>query len=134
MDTTTPLREPSAPLAEILEGCLGCKWTLHVLGQIRGGVNRPGALERSADGLTAKVLAERLVKLVGFGILAKRAFAEVPPRVEYRFTPFGLRVAEVLEELERIRLEFAREERPESTSPVRKPGPARRSDRAGAAE
>lgn len=111
MDTTTPLREPTAPLAAILEGCLGCKWTLHVLAQIRGGVNRPGALERSADGLTAKVLAERLVKLVGFGILEKRAFAEVPPRVEYRFTPFGLRIAEVLEQLERIRLEFAQGER-----------------------
>ncbi len=99
--------KPTAPLSAIIEGCLGCKWTLHVLGQIRVGVNRPGALERSADGLTAKVLAERLVKLVGFGILEKRTFAESPPRVEYFLTPFGGRIAEAIEGLERIRLEFA---------------------------
>jgi DNA-binding HxlR family transcriptional regulator len=101
-----PLPEPT--LISIVEGCLGCKWTLHVLAQIRSGVNRPGALERSAEGLTAKVLSERLVKLVGFGILEKRTFAEVPPRVEYHFTAFGLRVAEVIDELEQIRREYAK--------------------------
>ncbi len=100
-------KKPTATLSAIIEGCLGCKWTLHVLGQIRVGVNRPGVLERSADGLTAKVLGERLVKLVGFGILEKRTFAESPPRVEYHLTPFGERIAETVEELERIRLEFA---------------------------
>lgn len=97
----------SPPLAEIIEGCLGCKWTLHVLGQIRKGINRPGMLERSAAGLTAKVLAERLVKLVRFGIIAKESYDETPPRVEYHLTPFGERIAEVIEELERIRREFA---------------------------
>lgn len=97
----------AGPLSEIVEGCLGCKWTLHVLGQIRAGVNRPGALERSAPGLTAKVLQERLVKLVGFGILEKRIYAEVPPRVEYALTPFGERIAGVIEQLEAIRKEFA---------------------------
>ena len=99
--------KPWAPLNEIIEGCLGCKWTLHVLGQIQLGVNRPGAIERSAEGLTAKVLTERLVKLVGFRILEKRTFAESPPRVEYHLTPFGERIAEAIGGLERIRLEFA---------------------------
>ena len=98
---------PSPSLVRIVEGCLGCKWTLHVLGRVRAGVRRPGALERSADGLTAKVLAERLAKLVAFGVLRKQAFDEVPPRVEYHFTPFGARVVEVIDQLEAIRAEFA---------------------------
>lgn len=95
------------PLAEIVEGCLGCKWTLHVIARVRGGVNRPGALERSADGLTAKVLGERLAKLTRFGILERRAFPEIPPRVEYHLTPFGRRFVEVLDQLEALRAEFA---------------------------
>ena len=65
-------------VAEIFEKCLGCKWTLHVLGQVRQGVLRPGALERSAAGLTAKVLNERLVKLTRYGILEKHSYPEIP--------------------------------------------------------
>lgn len=94
------------PLEKIVEGCLGCKWTLHVLAQVRAGVCRPGALERSAPGLTAKVLNERLVKLVNFGILERTAYPEVPPRVEYRLTAFGKRFVDVLDQLERLRAEF----------------------------
>jgi len=55
---------------------------------------------------SAKVLAELLVLLVNFGILPKEPFPEVPPRVEYCFTPFGSRVVDVLDELEWIPQEF----------------------------
>ena len=91
----------------IFEECLGCKWTLHVLRQVRLGVVRPGALERSASGLTAKVLNERLVKLVRFGILSRHEFAEIPPRVEYHLTAFGARFLEILDQIEKLREEFA---------------------------
>ena len=98
----------SAPdVAEIFEGCLGCKWTLHVLEQVRRGVNRPGALVRTAEGLTAKVLNERLAKLVRFGILEKVSYAEVPPRVEYAFTPFGRRFLSVLDQIDQLRREVS---------------------------
>ena len=69
-------------------------------------MQRPGALERSAEGLTAKVLAERLAKLVGFGMIEKKAFDESPPRVEYHFTPLGECLVVVLDQLEGIRREF----------------------------
>ena len=78
-------RESSFTVTEIFEQCVGCKWTLHILANIRKGVHRPGQLERTADGLTTKVLNERLVKLVRFGILNKISYPEIPPRVEYRF-------------------------------------------------
>ncbi len=95
-------------MTEIFEQCVGCKWTLHVLSQIRQGVNRPGQLERTADGLTAKVLNERLVKLVRFGILQKSSYPEVPPRVEYQLTDFGRRFVEILDQVENLQAEFAR--------------------------
>ena len=88
-------RAPS--IRRIVEDVVGCKWTLHVLDQVRGGVNRPGALVRTAEGLTTKVLNERLAKLVRYGVLAKESFPEVPPRVEYRLTPLGERLNGVLD-------------------------------------
>lgn len=61
----------SARITEIVENVVGCKWTLHVLAQVRGGVTRPGRLVRTAEGLTTKVLNERLAKLVRYGVLEK---------------------------------------------------------------
>ncbi|MEM1060818.1 MAG: helix-turn-helix domain-containing protein [Planctomycetota bacterium] len=96
--------EPTSPptVAQILEGCLGCKWTLHVLGQIRLGVHRPGRLEQTADGLTGKVLNERLAKLRRFGMISRTDFGETPPRVEYRLTDFGEKVAGLLDQIEEL--------------------------------
>ena len=102
----SPAVSPAPGLDEILEGCLGCKWTRLVLRQVQAGVARPGAIERALPGLTAKVLAERLAKLQRFGILRRTAFPEVPPRVEYALTPFGDRLAGVLDQLEAVRAEF----------------------------
>jgi DNA-binding HxlR family transcriptional regulator len=86
----------------MVESIVGCKWSLHVLAQIRAGTNRPGALERTADGLTQKVLSERLNKFLRFGILEKRSYPEVPPRVEYAFTPFGRKFLKLLDEVEKL--------------------------------
>lgn len=80
----------------IVEDVIGCKWTLHVLAQVREGVRRPGQLVRTAEGLTTKVLNERLSKLVRYGVLEKVSYPEVPPRVEYHLTPFGTRLNTVL--------------------------------------
>jgi DNA-binding HxlR family transcriptional regulator len=90
----------------MFESCIGCKWTLHVLGQIRRGVRRPGALERSAPGLTAKVLGERLNKLQRFGIVERKSFPEIPPRVEYSLTPFGQKFVKVIDQIEALKCEI----------------------------
>jgi DNA-binding HxlR family transcriptional regulator len=90
-------RQSAPSVATIVENVVGCKWTLHVLAQVRAGVNRPGRLVRSAEGLTTKVLNERLTKLVRFGVLEKVSYPEVPPRVEYHLTPLGQRLNRVLD-------------------------------------
>ena len=76
-------------VSRMVEDIVGCKWSLAVLGAVRAGVCRPGAMEHAIEGLSKKVLNERLIKLVRFGILEKHAYPELPPRVEYRLTPFG---------------------------------------------
>jgi len=93
-------------VAEVFENCIGCKWTIHVLTQIRRGVRRPGELVRTADGLRTKVLNERLTKLVRFGVLAKTSYPEIPPRVEYELTRFGNRIALILDEVHKLRREM----------------------------
>jgi DNA-binding HxlR family transcriptional regulator len=88
----------------MVEDIVGCKWSLVVLDLVARGTVRPGAMQQSVRGLTTKVLNERLRKLVRFGILDRQSFAEVPPRVEYRLTPFGEKFSGVLDairELER---------------------------------
>ena len=94
------------PVARMVEDIVGCKWSLAVLGAVRGGVLRPGALEHAIAGLSKKVLNERLAKLVRFGILDKASFAELPPRVEYRLTPFGLKFCGLLDGVEALQREL----------------------------
>lgn len=98
---------PATPqVARMVEDIVGCKWSLAVLGAVRAGVCRPGAMEHAIVGLSKKVLNERLAKLVHFGILQKTAYPELPPRVEYRFTPFGERLLGVLDGIDALQREI----------------------------
>ena len=92
---------PDSPsVHQMMESVIGCKWSLTVIDLVRRGVHRQGAMEHAIDGLSAKVLNERLVKLVRFGILEKTSFAEVPPRVEYHMTPFGREFSALLDQVD----------------------------------
>jgi DNA-binding HxlR family transcriptional regulator len=93
-------------LIAMFEDCLGCKWTIHLLAQIRWGTNRPSALVKTKKGLTTKVLNECLTRLVKFGIVEKLTYSEIPPRVEYQLTPFGQEFAEILDRIEALRHKF----------------------------
>ncbi|HEY9630613.1 MAG TPA: helix-turn-helix domain-containing protein [Coleofasciculaceae cyanobacterium] len=83
--------------AAMLEYVVGCKWSIRILTLICQGVDRPGAITRSIEGLTTKVQNDCLNKMINFGILEKTAYPEVPPRVEYKLTPFGKRFMTLLD-------------------------------------
>ncbi len=85
-----------------LEDVVGCKWSAAVLGALQRGVSRPGRLERYIPGISTKILTERLRKLLAYDLVAR---AEIPgrvPHVEYRLTPEGVRLAEIIEQLHRL--------------------------------
>lgn len=86
----------------IVEDVLGCKWTLRVIDGLRDGKTRPGELQRSIPGLSAKVLNERLKKLVRFELVKRKVFPEIPPRVEYSFTAKGLRFLKILKAIKNL--------------------------------
>lgn len=89
-------------VARMVEDIVGCKWSLTILDLVRQGISRPGAMERQVEGLTTKVLNERLKKLVNYGIIRRNAYPEIPPRVEYELTLFGKKFVNILEEIEKL--------------------------------
>ncbi len=91
----------------MVETVVGCKWSMTVLELVKAEVVRPGEMERSVEGLTAKVLNDCLRKLVEFKVLEKQIFPEVPPRVEYRLTLFGKKFSATLESLDGLEAELA---------------------------
>jgi DNA-binding HxlR family transcriptional regulator len=101
----SPASRNVVPVARMVEDIVGCKWSLTVLSLLASGVNRPGAMQKRVTGLTAKVLNERLRKLLRFGIIDREIYAEVPPRVEYRLTAFGKRFNGVLDQIAALETE-----------------------------
>ena len=85
-----------------LEDIVGCKWSVSVLMAVQQGVNRPGALERHIDGISTKVLSERLRKLTNYGLLDKTVYPEVPPRSEYALTPNGRKLVGIIGQIQAL--------------------------------
>ena len=86
----------------MVEAIYGCKWSLTVYQLLAADIHRPGEMVRSVEGLTTKVLNQCLRRNVRFGIIEKQSFNEVPPRVEYRVTPFGEKFLRILDQLENL--------------------------------
>jgi DNA-binding HxlR family transcriptional regulator len=93
--------------AAMVQYIVGCKWSIQILTLIRQGVERPGAITRSIDGLTTKVQNDCLNKMLSFGILEKVSYPEVPPRVEYKLTDFGQRFIGILDAVAELQREIA---------------------------
>ncbi|HKO89286.1 MAG TPA: helix-turn-helix domain-containing protein [Burkholderiales bacterium] len=85
-----------------LEDVIGCKWSVSVLQAVGGGINRPGALERSIEGISTKVLSERLRKLSQYGLLEKIVYAESPPRTEYILTTSGRKLVKIIAQIKSL--------------------------------
>jgi len=102
-----PVKKKTARSAyQKLEDVVGCKWSVSVLLAIGGGVNRPGVLERHIEGISTKILSERLRKLSDYGLIDKHSFPEVPPRTEYSLTPSGARLLQIIEKIHELDAEL----------------------------
>ncbi|MFL6121287.1 winged helix-turn-helix transcriptional regulator [Actinophytocola sp.] len=64
-------------------------WNGVVVWALRHGPQRPVALRRRIGGISAKALNETLRRLEHNGLVARRAYREAPPRVDYRLTELG---------------------------------------------
>jgi DNA-binding HxlR family transcriptional regulator len=84
---------------------LGGKWTLLILFQINERVIRYGELKRAIPGISEKMLIQELNFLVEHKFISKKAYPEIPPRVEYTLTKLGLKTLPIAETLATFGLE-----------------------------
>jgi DNA-binding HxlR family transcriptional regulator len=89
---------PVCATADIVCG----KWTLLVIRDLAEGPARFCELERSLEGISPRTLSLRLRALEEHGIVERRTYPEVPPRVEYSLTPKGEALAPLIEDMRRF--------------------------------
>jgi DNA-binding HxlR family transcriptional regulator len=93
------------------------RWGALVLVLLREGTQRFGELRDRIGGVSEKMLAQSLRLLEEDGFVSRRAYPEVPPRVEYSLTSMGAEIAEHLDamakwvEANTVRIEKARQKR-----------------------
>ena len=79
---------------------IGGKWKPLILYRLsQGEVQRFSELKRGIPSITQKMLTQQLRELEDDGIVNRKVFAQVPPRVEYSLTDLGRSVMPVLEQL-----------------------------------
>jgi len=73
------------------------KWTVLVVGALATETKRFGQLKRELDGVSQKMLTQTLRGLERDGIVHRKVFATVPPKVEYSLTSLGLTLINLVE-------------------------------------
>lgn len=78
---------------------IGGKWKPPVLWLLMRGPLRFGGLHKIIPGMALKVLSRTLKELEADGIIVRKAYPEVPPRVEYSLSPKGETLRPILTQL-----------------------------------
>jgi DNA-binding HxlR family transcriptional regulator len=102
---------PVCQTAEIISG----KWTLLIIRDLAEGSRRFCELERSLEGISPRTLSLRLRSLEAEGVIQRRTYAEVPPRVEYDLTPKGRALVPMIDHMRRYGQQWLRNGKPAST-------------------
>ena len=83
------------PVHAVLE-VLGGKWKIFIVWYISQSPRRFSELRRAMIGVTEKMLTKQLRELESDGIISRRVYPQIPPKVEYSMTKFGLTLKPVL--------------------------------------
>lgn len=75
---------------------MGGKWKPLILYHLRSGPRRFSDLRRAVRGISEKVLIQQLRELALADVVVRHDYGEVPPRVDYTVTPFGMTLIEAL--------------------------------------
>lgn len=87
---------PACPVETTLT-LIGNKWKVLILRELLPGTKRFGELKKSIGSVSKKVLTAQLRDMEGNGLLSRKVYAEVPPRVEYTLTDLGYSLKPILD-------------------------------------
>lgn len=93
---TTEQTLPACPVETTLT-LISDKWKVLILRDLMPGTKRFGELKRSIGHVTQKVLTAQLREMEAGGLLTRKVYAEVPPRVEYSLTELGRSLKPILD-------------------------------------
>jgi DNA-binding HxlR family transcriptional regulator len=85
------------PRYESAMGLLGKRWTGLILRALLSGCDRFGSIATYVPGLSDRVLSERLKELEAEGVIERLVHPETPVRIEYRLTPKGEELRQIVE-------------------------------------
>lgn len=78
---------------------IGGKWKPGIVFRLQNGTYRFGALKREMPWISERVLIRQLKELVADGVVTRRDYQEVPPRVEYSLSEYGETLRPLLREI-----------------------------------
>lgn len=94
---TSPSKElPACPVETTLM-LIGNKWKVLILRDLMNGTKRFGELKKSIGNVSQKVLTAQLRDMEANGLVNRKVYAEVPPRVEYTLTDLGYSLKPILD-------------------------------------
>jgi DNA-binding HxlR family transcriptional regulator len=97
--------DPNCPVCRTADIVCG-KWTLLIIRDLAEGRSRFCELERSLGGISPRTLSLRLRALEEEGILERRTYPEVPPRVEYALTEKGRALVPIIDNMRAYGIEW----------------------------
>ena len=92
------------------------KWTLLVIRDLADGCSRFCELERSLEGISPRTLSLRLRALEEVGIVVRKTYPEVPPRVEYALTEKGRALVPLIDDMRHYGRRWLMDEESESAA------------------
>ena len=93
---TTKTELPACPVETTLT-LISDKWKVLILRDLMTGTKRFGELKKSIGGVSQKVLTAQLRQMEESGLLTRKVYPEVPPRVEYTLTELGYSLKPILD-------------------------------------
>lgn len=91
--------EKSCPVTATMQ-VLGGKWKAILINAIyHTSPARFGELKRSVKGITQSMLTQQLRELEEDGIISRKIYAEIPPKVEYTITEFGITLGPIIQSM-----------------------------------
>ena len=90
---------PACPVETTLS-LIGDKWKVLILRDLLPGTKRFGELKKSIGGVSQKVLTAQLRDMEENGLVSRKVYPEVPPRVEYSLTELGRSLKPILDAMQ----------------------------------